>query len=44
MLNLYEITIPGLSMKHDLPAVRHRLLADFPQVVEVLAHRVSGRY
>jgi hypothetical protein len=34
---LYEITIPGLSMKADLPAVRQRLLADFPQVLEVLA-------
>lgn len=37
MQKLYEITIPGLSMKIDFPAVRHRLLADFPQVVEVLA-------
>lgn len=37
MQKLYEITIPGLSMKADLPAVRHRLLADFPRVVEVLA-------
>jgi hypothetical protein len=37
MQKLYEITIPGLSMKVDFPAVRHRLLADFPQVVEVLA-------
>jgi hypothetical protein len=36
MQKLYEITIPGLSMKVDLPAVRHRLRADFPQVVEVL--------
>ena len=30
MQKLYEITIPGLSMKADVPAVRHRLLADFP--------------
>jgi hypothetical protein len=37
MRNLYEITIPGLSLKADFPAVRHRLLADFPYVVEVLA-------
>lgn len=37
MQKLYEITIPGLSTKADLPAVRHRLLADFPKVVEVLA-------
>jgi len=37
MQKLYEITIPGLSMKADFPAVRHRLLADFPYVIEVLA-------
>jgi hypothetical protein len=37
MQKRFEITIPGLSMKADFPAVRHRLLADFPQVIEVLA-------
>jgi hypothetical protein len=37
MQRLYEITIPGLSMTADFPAVRHRLLADFPDVVDVLA-------
>jgi hypothetical protein len=37
MQKLCEISIPGLSMKVDFPAVRHRLRADFPQVVEVLA-------
>ena len=37
MQKLYEITIPGLSMKVDFPAARYRLLADFPRVVEVLA-------
>jgi hypothetical protein len=37
MQKLYEITIPGLSIRADFPAVRHRLLADFPHVVEVLA-------
>jgi hypothetical protein len=37
MPKLYEITIPGLSMASDFPAVRHRLLADFPDVVDVLA-------
>jgi hypothetical protein len=37
MQKLCEITIPGLSMKVDFPAVRHRLLADFPRVAEVLA-------
>jgi hypothetical protein len=25
MQKLYEITIPGLSIKADFPAVRHRL-------------------
>jgi hypothetical protein len=37
MQKLYEITIPGLSMKADFAAVRHRLLADFPNVLEILA-------
>jgi hypothetical protein len=37
MHKLYEITIPGLSMTADFPAVHHRLLADFPNVVDVLA-------
>jgi hypothetical protein len=34
---LYEITIPRMSIEADFAAVRHRLLADFPGVVEVLA-------
>jgi hypothetical protein len=42
MQKLYEITIPGLSMKTDFPAVRHRLLADFPDVVDVLAMITPG--
>jgi hypothetical protein len=33
---LYEITIPTLSMTTDFPAARHRLLADFPSVLDVL--------
>jgi hypothetical protein len=37
MHKLYEITIPGLSVAADVPAVRHRLLADFPDVLDVLA-------
>ncbi|HWC86421.1 MAG TPA: hypothetical protein VG388_07775 [Solirubrobacteraceae bacterium] len=37
MPSLYEITIPGLSMRADFPAIRHRLLADFPDVLDVLA-------
>jgi hypothetical protein len=42
MQRLYEITIPGLSMRADFPAVRHRLLADFPDVAEVLAMTTPG--
>jgi hypothetical protein len=34
---LYQITIPGLSITAHFPAVRRRLLADFPKVLEVLA-------
>jgi hypothetical protein len=34
---LYQITIPGLSLKRDFPAARRRLIADFPLVLEVLA-------
>ena len=37
MQKLYQITIPGLSMKADFSAARRRLLADFPRVIEVLA-------
>jgi hypothetical protein len=37
MPKLSALTIPGLSMTSDFPAVRHRLLADFPDVVDVLA-------
>jgi hypothetical protein len=37
MQQLYQITIPGLSLKRDFPAARRRLVADFPRVVDVLA-------
>jgi hypothetical protein len=37
MPKLYEITIPGLSVAAEQPVVRHRLLADFDDVLEVLA-------
>jgi hypothetical protein len=37
MPRLYQITIPGLSLKGDFPAARRRLIAEFPQVSEVLA-------
>jgi hypothetical protein len=37
MQELYETTIPGLSMTADFPAAHHRRLADFPYVVDVFA-------
>jgi hypothetical protein len=39
---LYEITIPGLSVSADLPSVRRRLHADFPQVLDVLGTTTPG--
>jgi hypothetical protein len=42
MLQLYDITIPGFSRAGDLPAVRRRLLAQFPLVREVLATLVPS--
>jgi hypothetical protein len=42
MTKLYQITIPGLSLRVDFPAVRHRLLADFPDVRDVLATTMPG--
>jgi hypothetical protein len=42
MLQLYDITIPGFSTVADLPTVRHRLLAQFPLVREVLATLVPS--
>jgi putative intracellular protease/amidase len=33
----YSITVPGLSVKRDFTAARERLLADFPDVHEVVA-------
>jgi hypothetical protein len=37
MQQLYRITVPGLSLKSDFTAVRGRLLADFPAVIDVVA-------
>jgi hypothetical protein len=39
---LYEITIPALAIETEFPAVRGRLLADFPRLVEVLATGTPG--
>jgi len=33
----YRITVPGLSLKRDFKAARQCLLADFPNVHEVIA-------
>jgi len=37
MEQLCRITVPGLSVKRDFAAARQRLLADFPNIQEVLA-------
>ena len=37
MQQIYRITVPGLSVRRDFAAVRGRLLADFPAVVDVIA-------
>jgi len=37
MQRLYKLTVPGLSIKTDFTAARQRLLADFPNVHEVVA-------
>jgi hypothetical protein len=34
---IYRITIPGLSVKRDFLAARERLLADCPEIHEVIA-------
>jgi hypothetical protein len=42
MPSLYQITIPGLSPKGDFTAARHRLVADFPRVLDVLATTIPA--
>jgi hypothetical protein len=37
MQRLCRITVPGLSIESDFAAARERLLADFPNVHEVIA-------
>jgi hypothetical protein len=34
---LYRLTVPGISIKSDFTAARRALLADFPNVDEVVA-------
>ena len=42
MQRLYQITIPGLSMKGNVSGARRRLIADFPRVLEVLATTIPA--
>ena len=42
MQKLCRITIPGLSVKRDFTAARRRLLAEFPDVHEVIATTAPG--
>ena len=42
MQRLYQITVPGVSVARDCSAIRHRLLNDFPDVVEVLATTIPA--
>jgi hypothetical protein len=37
MQKLCRITVPGLSVKRDFTAARRRLLAEFPDIQEVIA-------
>jgi hypothetical protein len=37
MQKLCRITVPGLSVKRDFTAARRRLLAEFPDIQEVVA-------
>jgi hypothetical protein len=42
MPTLCRITIPGLSVKRDFTAARRRLLAEFPDIQEVVATTAPG--
>ncbi len=42
MQKLCRITIPGLSVKRDFTAARRRLLAEFPDIHEVIATTAPG--
>jgi hypothetical protein len=42
MQRLCRITVPGLSVKQDFTAARQRLLADFPEINEVVATTSPG--
>jgi hypothetical protein len=42
MQTLCRITVPGLSVKRDFTAARQRLLAQFPDIQEVIATTAPG--
>jgi hypothetical protein len=42
MQELWRITVPGLSVKRDFTAARRRLMAEFPDIQEVLATTAPG--
>jgi hypothetical protein len=42
MQELCRITVPGLSLKRDFTAARRRLLAEFPDIQEVVATTAPG--
>jgi hypothetical protein len=42
MQKLCKITVPGLSVKRNFTAARRRLLAEFPDIQEVVATTAPG--
>jgi hypothetical protein len=42
MQKLCRITVPGLSVKRDFTAARRRLMAEFPDIQEVIATTAPG--
>lgn len=42
MQKLCRITVPGLSLTRDFTAARRRLLAEFPDIQEVIATTAPG--
>lgn len=42
MQKLCRITVPGLSVKRDFTVARRRLMAEFPDIQEVIATTAPG--
>lgn len=42
MQKLCRITVPGLSVKRDFTGARRRLMAEFPDIQEVIATTAPG--